>query len=420
MKNILILTLCILSTLTQAESIDEYLRKQLEFFGVAKLETLPAEKNLAKVELGKKLFIETNLSGNRNISCHTCHNSKTGTSDALALSQTEDGKGVLKRNSISIFNVGHPNNTFMFWDGRVHFNPKSKVFTTPEAALNGANPLAPQITSVMTSALAAQAIFPLLSTEEMKGKKGDNEIADAKTNLEAWEKLVKRLLTEDEKDRYIKLFNAAYPEAKTITIGHVGEAMAVFMREQFQSNTSPFHRYVAGDVNAMTEKEKRGLAVFIDRGKCIACHQGNLLGLNTFFASVGVPSYGAKPFTADKGRGEINNETFRKYFFRTPSLINVGLTAPYMHNGAFKTLREVINHYSNIRHSLNNFELSPERRKEFPVEVEIANDPETIKEIWGSIQAPFLRNGLGFTEAEKDDLESFLSSALTDPKWINY
>lgn len=91
-----------------------------------------------------------------------------------------------------------------------------------------------------------------------------------------------------------------------------------------------------------------------------------------------------------------------------------------MHNGAFKTLREVINHYSNIRHSLNNFELSPERRKEFPVEVEIANDPETIKEIWGSIQAPFLRNGLGFTEAEKDDLESFLSSALTDPKWINY
>lgn len=420
MKNLFIFILCFLPTLTRAESLDEYLRKQLEFFGVTKFENLPAEKNVAKVELGKKLFIETNLSGNRNISCHTCHNSKTGTSDALALSQTEDGKGVLRRNSISLFNVGQPHNTFMFWDGRVHFNPKTKVFTTPEATLNGANPVAPQITSVMNSALAAQAIFPLLSTEEMKGKKGDNEIADANSNLEAWDKLVKRLLTEEEKDRYIKLFNAAYPGEKTINIGHVGEAMAVFMREQFQSNTSPFHRYIAGDVNAMTSSQKRGLAVFIDRGKCIACHQGNLLGLNSFFASVGVPSFGAKPFTADKGRSEITNEPFRKYFFRTPSLINVGLTAPYMHNGAFKTLREVINHYSNIRHSLHHFELSPERRKEFPVEMEIANDPETIKEIWGSIQAPFLRNGLGFTEAEKDDLESFLSSALTDPKWINY
>lgn len=400
-----------------AETLDEYLHQQLDFFGVTPLKTLSVETNQSKLELGRKLFIETNISGNRNISCRTCHHPMMGSSDSLALSQTEDGKGVLKRNSISIFNLGHPHNNFMFWDGRVHYNPGTKVFITPEPALNGSAPIAPQITSVMTSSLAAQAIFPLVSVEEMKGRKGDNEIANTNSNLEAWDKIVKRLTTEGDKERYLKLFKAAFPEAREINIGHVGEAMATFMGQQFQSNTSPFHRYVAGDNSAMTEQQKRGLAIFIGQGKCIACHQGSLLGNNSFFTSVGVPQYGAKPFQADRGRGEVNNETFKKYFFKTPSLINIGLTAPYMHNGAFKTIREVINHYNNIRHSLMHFEISPERRKEFPVEVEVVNDPVVVKEIWNSIQAQFLKQGLGMTEASIDDLESFLSTALTDPKW---
>jgi cytochrome c peroxidase len=413
----LFLAITVFYSTLHGETLDEYLHQQLDFFGVTPLQAIPLEQNQSKLELGRKLFIETNISGNRNISCRTCHHPMMGTSDALALSQTEDGKGILKRNSISIFNVGLPQNNFMFWDGRVHYNPTSKIFNTPEPAMNGQNPGAVQITSVMTSALAAQAIFPLVSIEEMKGRKGDNEIANANSNLEAWDKIVKRLTTEDEKEKYIKLFKAAFPEAKTINIGHVGEAMATFMGQQFQSNTSPFHRYVAGDNSAMTEQQKRGLAVFIGQGKCIACHQGTILGNNSFFTSVGVPQYGAKPFQADLGRADVNNETFRKYFFRTPSLINVALTAPYMHNGAFKTIREVINHYNNIRHSLMHFEISPERRKEFPVEVEVINDSVVIKEIWNSIQAQFLKQGLGMTEAEKDDLESFLSTALTDPKW---
>lgn len=389
---------------------------------VKPLEKLPPA-NAVQMELGKKLFIETNLSGNRNISCHTCHNSKMGTSDALALSQTEDGRGVLRRNSSSLFNTGGLHNSFMFWDGRVHYGPEKKVFSTPEEALNGPTPKAAHITSVLTSALSAQALFPLLSTEEMKGKKGDNEIADAENNLEAWNRIVKRLLTENEKERYLKLFTASYPEiakdGSTINIGHAAEAMAVFMRQQFQSNGSPFHRYVAGDNSAMNEKEKRGLAVFIDRGNCIACHQGNLLGNNTFFASVGVPALGAKPFKPDRGRGEINNETVRKYFFKTPSLVNVALNGPYMHNGIFKTLREVIIHYNNVRHSLHHFELTPERRAEFPVEIEVLNDRATVNEIFNSIQAPFLKFGLGLTKEEMDDLESFLSSGLTDPMWVN-
>lgn len=408
-----------------AGSVDDYLRQQLTFFQVKPLKSVVSGTNTDKAELGKKLFIETNLSGNRNVSCRTCHNPKTGTSDALPLSQTEDGKGILKRNSQSLFNLGQPGQNFMFWDGRVHYNPETKILTTPEPALNGETPEAVHITRVLTSAASVQAIFPLLSHEEMRGKKGDNEIADAKTNLEAWEKLVDRLISEEapqgDKHTYMRLFNRAYPEInnnpKNINIGHVGEAIGTFMKEHFQATDTPFHRYVAGDENAMSEKAKRGLTLFLDRG-CIACHQGNTLGLNNFFASVGVPSYGAKPMAGpDRGRGEAVNHKVRDYFFRTPSLINIALTAPYMHNGAFKTIKEVINHYNNIRHSLHHFELSDERRREFPVEVEILSDSQTLKLIFGSIQAPFLRQGMGFTEEEKSDLEEFLVKGLTDPKW---
>ncbi len=403
-----------------AASMDNYLRSRLELFDITPYKSLEIDQSdeaRAKFVLGRRLFMDTNLSGNRNISCLVCHHPMKGTSDGLPLSQTEDGKGVLKRNSSSLFNIGDKFNTFMFWDGRVRFHPEKKFFTTPEPALNGVNPKAPQITGAMTSALSAQALFPLVSHEEMRGKVGDNEIANAKNNIEAWDLIIKRIKTESSSQTYVNLFNRAFPKSPDFNIGHAGEAMSAFMREQFQSNTSPFHRYVAGDNTAMTDKQKRGFIVFMERGSCIACHQGNLLGLNSFFASVGVPSYGAKPFTPDIGRGEMPGEKFRSFFFKTPSLINVALSAPYMHNGAFRTIREVIDHYSDIQTSLNTFSLSIDRRKEFPVEMEVRNSAQDLNEIFTSIEAGFLRAGLGLSNQEKDELEAFLSEALTDPRW---
>lgn len=408
---------------SRADSVDNYLHNRLKFFDVLPYELLPVNNNddyRSRVELGRKLFIETNLSGNKNVSCLTCHKPGIGTSDGLPLSQTADGKGVLKRNSSSLYNIGDKFNTFMFWDGRVRYQPSLNIFTTPEPALNGPKPKASHITTVMKSSLAAQALFPLVSHEEMRGNAGENDIADAKDNLEAWDKIIRRITTESDSAKYISLFNRAYPDlngdVQKINIGHAGEAMATFMREQFQSNTSPFHRYVAGDKTAMTAQQKRGLMVFMEEGKCIACHSGSLLGNNAFFASVGVPAFGAKPFTVDLGRGEVNNEVFRNYFFKVPSLINIKLSAPYMHNGAFKTIREVLNHYNNINTSLTNFSMTS-RAKEFPVEIELLNSPTQLDEIRNSIEAGFLRQGLGLSEKSLDDLEVFLTEALTDPKW---
>ncbi|MFA6238404.1 MAG: cytochrome c peroxidase [Bacteriovorax sp.] len=413
--SLIMLSLAYTSSSYALTDIDQYLREKIDFFQIKAIAPMPKNPNTAQVELGKRLFMETEISGNRNVSCMSCHHPKAGTSDFLPLSRTEDGNGVLRRNSQSIFNLA--NHSFMFWDGRVHFDKSTGVFTTPEKNLPAS------ITSVLTSALSAQALFPMVSMEEMKGKAGDNEIADAKNNLEAWDKIVLRLknLTNENPARltYTELFRQAYPETQIdkINIGHLAEAIGAFEKEQFQSTGSPFFRYLNGDLNALSDKQKRGFAVFVDAGKCIACHQGGELGNNSFFASVGVPQWGAVPLSADKGRAEVTGESFKKYFFRTPSLLNIAKTAPYMHNGAFQTLREVINHYSNIRESLNNYQISEIRRKTMPVEVGVLNDQQHLNEVWNSIEAPFLKHGLMLSEMQKDDLEAFLSKGLSDPNW---
>lgn len=405
------------STFSLHASLDDEVIKQITFF---KIKPIPPHQNIAnrsQIELGKKIFLSPIISGNKNISCLTCHNPKLGTSDGLSLSQTEDHRGVLKRNSLALYNTGLPTRMHMFWDGRVTYNFLTHEFMTPEPLFNGADPKRSDITKVMTSALSMQVLFPMVSTEEMKGKKGENEIANAKNNLEAWDFILKRIIQDNE---FYLLLKKSYPDTNTFNIGHIGEALAQFIKEEFHSNNLPFFKYVNGNRQAISEKEKRGFLLFTGKGRCIACHQGGEFGLNVFYASVGTPQFGARPFSFDEGRPKIEGENFKKFFFRTPSLINLKVTGPYMHNGAFQTIREVINHYSDIEHSLNTFSISEERLKKFPVEIEIKNDQASTEIIFNSIQAPFLKNGINFTESEKDDLEAFLTNALMDPKFENY
>lgn len=412
------LVFILISNLSLAETIDEKLEKHIQFFGIESLPSNKPHPNRALIDLGRHLFIAPIISGNRNISCLTCHDPKFGTSDNKRLSQTHDGKGILKRNSQSLYNVGLDSRVHMFWDGRVTYNPETKTFETPEVALNGDKPKRFDITSKMSSALSMQVIFPMVSNEEMRGSLGENEIANAKTNLEAWDLIVARLLRHPKFSQQIK---AAFPNETNINIGHIGEALASFIKEEFYSNGSPFHRYIAGDKNAMTSRQKEGMRLFIERGNCIACHQGGELGLNTFYASVGVPQYGAKPFNLDMGRATsgIKGEEFKQMWFRTPSLLNLKVTAPYFHNGAYKSIREVINHYSNIQVFLDSFDLNSDERNELPVEVDVLNDSINRQKVFKSIVAPFLRRGMNFSEDEKDALEDFLTYGLMDPKFDN-
>ncbi len=411
---------------SSADELDRLLRNRIEFYNLKPIPKIPSNPNRHLVELGRFLFSDKNLSGNRRMSCQTCHNPATGTSDGLPLSQSENGKGILGRNAPHLFNVGLETRSFMFWDGRVNFNPATNSFITPEEALNGHDPKAKHITANLKSALSAQAIFPLVANNEMLGEVGENEIANAATKLEAWDLIIERIKKEspalDPAENYVKLFLKAYPNTTEdkINIGHVGEAIAAFQREEFQSSDSPFQRYLRGNNKAMTVAQKRGFAVFMGRGHCIDCHQGSELGRGDLFASIGTPQWGAAPFSLDKGQGDVLKDSKRNFFYKVPSLVNIKLTAPYMHNGAFQTLSEVIEHYDHVSGTLVSFKISKERQETIPVKVSVANQQSALDDIWLSSQSglfPELRNRLRLLDREKRYLEIFLSEALTDPKW---
>ncbi len=419
MKSIFsVLFLCSLPLYSAEKNIvlDTIIRPRMKMLHMYGLEPLKVE-NKARFELGKKLFSDKLLSGNKRISCQTCHDPQKGTSDQFPMSQTEDSKGILRRNAPHLFNSGMGLKQHMFWDGRVQYDFKKKIFSTPEPALNGANPKAPHIAGALTSALAAQALFPMVTSNEMMGTKGENEVADSDSNLEAWEKITKRITNRED---YKKLIAEAFPQVKTeqINIGHLAEAIGTFEKYEFQSTGSPFQRYLRGDDEAMSNQQKRGFVIFMN--KCLSCHSGNELGDNNLFASVAAPQWGIKPLVLDKGRSEVSGVASQNFFFKTPSLMNVALTAPYMHNGSLPTLRDVLNHYNHLNKSLDGFEADESRRSRIPVDVEIEKRPGMLDEIWLSSQAgnnPKIQNRLFLTDLEKDYLEIFLKEALTDPKW---
>ncbi len=405
------------------EELDLLLAKRIEYFRLKPFhgrDQNPSDEVKARIRLGRQFFMDARLAGNQNITCLTCHNPVLGTGDGLPLSQSVNGQGILRRNSPHLFNIGRPKNYNMFWDGRVSYKESRNVFITPEPALNGENPTAPHITKVFTSAAAAQAIFPLITADEMMGLSGENEIADAPNNLARWDLLVKRLLNPKNHDyqELIFYFQKAFPglEIQDINIGHFGEVLAAFMIAEFESKGSPFHRYLRGEKDALTLKQKKGMEIFTGKGTCINCHSTNLLENNLFFTSVGIPSYGQIPHQSDRGHGEVVGEK-KNFMFKTPSLINAGITAPYMHNGIFKTLREVVDHYNDLKVTIATFDVTPQMSTHFPVAIEANNNPTQQEELLFAVKANFIKQGLNLTEEEKKNLVEFLEDGLTDPKW---
>lgn len=315
----------------------------------------PKDLSPNKYILGEKLFFEKELSGNRNISCSTCHSESYGLSDGLPVGIGAGGIGIgverkvsgnaqlIPRNSPSLFNIGEEELYSMFWDGRVSYDPYGGVFITPEPGLNGAKPKYPEVTAVLGSALAAQALFPLLSHAEMRGLRGSNELANAKTNKEAWDLMLARLFKSSQ---YIELFEKAYP-GSVINIGHVGEAIAHYQRHRFSVYNTPWDRYLRGDKDALSEEEKLGAIIFSDRARCAICHSGKLLGGDSFHNVVS-PQLGPGIDVRhnDEGRFYVTGRDRDRYHFKTPMLRNLIYTAPYFHSGAYQTIDEVIDHYA--------------------------------------------------------------------------
>jgi parallel beta-helix repeat protein len=258
-----------------------------------------------KVELGKLLFFDPILSDDNTLSCAHCHHPHLGFSDGLPRSRGRGGKGAgrertggieLTRGAPTLWNTVY--NHRQFWDGRAaHLEEQARmVITTPEEI--NADP------AELVRELKAIPEYRALFDKAFGGKNGE-----------------------------------------AITFKNITYALAAFQRTLVSFN-SRFDRYAAGDGSALSPQEKRGLKLFLSpKTRCNECH-----GIPTFanrdFKVIGVPDPKdgpadvAKP-EAERGRGGGPNGAFK-----IPTLRNIALTAPYMHNGVFETLEEVLDFYA--------------------------------------------------------------------------
>lgn len=394
-------------------NIDQQLSEYISKFNLAPL-SKPTNVNRKLFDLGHELFGDKRISGNNNISCHDCHHPRNMTMDGLPLGLGEGSEGIqiagqlrtqksgriLGRNTPGLFNLDGV--TVMFWDGRVSFNPITKEFSTPV-------PLKIDVAKTMKSALAAQAIFPMVNHEEMRGQKGSNDIANAANEYEAWDIITKRVMNDPE---YRKTFNELYP-GETINIGHIGEAIAEFQRAAFAFNDTPYDSYLKGDLTAMNDIQKIGMEVFFNKGKCGECHNGQHLS-NFEFHSIGSPQFGPGVQNGDDfGRYQWDQSEGSMYAFRVPPLRNVALTAPYMHNGSFKTLAQVVEHYDMIVESFSEFNLINNWKNYVE---KLADHNHDTDELRKASLSKKLSVKLFFEEEEEKALTEFLTTALTDKK----
>jgi len=315
--------------------------------------------DMKKVRLGRLLFYDPILSGNRNISCGTCHAIEHGTSDGLSLGIGQGGHGVgplrkavdrekirkrIPRNSPALWNLAAKEITVLFHDGRVSVsNRYGNGFDSP------AEEWLPQ---GLDNVLAAQALFPLTSQFEMAGNPKENEVAGAAYDRidYVWPILAKRVRVIPEYgEAFVNAFNDV-DQPLDVSIVHIANALSAFMGFEWRSYDSAFDSWLAGDENALTAKQRSGLDIFFGDGNCASCHSGKLFTDHKFHA-IALPHFGPgrtrrfDPHVRDVGRMGETDRLEDAYRFRTPSLRNVELTAPYGHNGAYKTLEGIVRHH---------------------------------------------------------------------------
>lgn len=274
----LLSSMCFFSQISLAHPDADQVRKSFTAAGVYSLQKeKSSQESPDLVALGRHLFFEKQLSGNKNISCATCHHPRFGTGDALPVSLGTGGTDIgpnrqknsghlIPRNAPPAFNLGFNSFHTTMWDGRIAKDAKTGALKTPDANLNGINPEAKEIAQQLTTVAAAQAMFPVTSAHEMRGDAGENEIADASTNLEAWKNLVIRLLGKNNGTvggitKYKKMFQQAYPEVKNldqINYGHVARAVAAYENFAFLADNSNFDKFLLGNDQALTSAQLRG------------------------------------------------------------------------------------------------------------------------------------------------------------------
>ena len=288
------------------------------------------DKSSAKVRLGKTLFFDPILSLDSTLSCASCHKPAFAFADTIPFSIGVHGNKGL-RNTPSVMNMSA--RSAFFWDGRA-------------------------------ATLQAQVTFPMSDTNEMA-----LPMALA----------IKRLTRSKT---YRRLFAAAFHQLPNKN--NIGLALAAF-EKTLETSDTPNDRWLNGQKNALTEQQRNGRVVFLGKGQCAECHfTPDFTGDE--YRSIGL--FNGLEWN-DSGRYKVTHRKSDIGKFKVPGLRNVAVTAPYMHDGSFKTLRQVIDFY---------------------------NDPNAIIPHALNRDSLMLRP-LHLTEREKQDLESFLH-ALTDDEFV--
>jgi cytochrome c peroxidase len=283
----------------------------------------------SEAELGKLLFLDNILSEDYSINCATCHKPEFAFADTIAFSLGVHGQSGT-RNTPSVTNV--LSRPVFFWDGRAQ-------------------------------SLEEQALMPVSNPIEMN------------LNIDS------AIVRLNKNQFYVASFRKIY--GKEADKNLLASALAEFQRTL--ETSSAWDRYSKGDSAAISASAIRGIEIFNVKGKCFDCHFGpDLTGDE--FRNIGLFD---NKTDKDKGRYDFTKDSSDLGKFKVPTLRNVAVTAPYMHDGSFKTLREVIVYY---------------------------NEPDKFKP-HGINRDSLLAKPLGLTEQEMTDLESFLIS-LTAPQYL--
>ncbi len=319
----------------------------------------------AKVELGRHLFYDTRLSVNETFSCATCHQQDRAFTDGLPLAIGSTGE-VHPRNSMTLTNVGY------------------------NSSFNWANPL--------VHSLEEQALTPMFGEDPVE--LGLTEVEESWLDRFAEDQL------------YQELFEAAYPDSEELfTLEAVVHALAAFQRTLISGN-SDFDRFIyQDDEEAMTDSARRGMSLFFsERLECFHCHGGfnfshdvdheGTVFTETSFHNTGLYNYdhvGSYP-PQNTGLYEFTGAPEDMGRFRAPTLRNIELTAPYMHDGSVETLDDVIDHYAAAGRTIH----------EGPWAGDGSRNP---------FKSPFVI-GFSLSESEVADLKAFLK-ALTDEEFVS-
>lgn len=289
---------------------------------------VPADNPMteATIDLGRRLYFEKALSSDRTISCASCHDPARGWSNGEPFATGVDGQ-VGGRNSPTVINTAYQK--FQFWDGRA-------------------------------GSLEEQALGPIQNPIEM--------------NL-TLDEAVKRL---SESDDYRRRFREAF--GTEVTAEGIGKAIAAFERTIVSGN-APYDRLKAGETAALSEAAQRGMKLFFGKANCSACHVGPNFTDNGFH-NLGVGIDDPNP---DLGRQVVTGQLGDRGSFKTPTLREIARTAPYMHDGRFATLREVVAYYNQGG----------------------TDNPQLDEEVFP----------LKLTDQEIDDLVRFLEEGLASPDY---